>query len=100
MTDRARIVEAVFAALDEVDALRPGGPPVPRSEDTLLFGENGTLESLELVTLIVGTETNVERAFGKAVTIADERAMSRTNSPFRSVRSLVEYVEALLRERS
>ncbi|HVR41608.1 MAG TPA: hypothetical protein VMU84_21105 [Thermoanaerobaculia bacterium] len=98
MIDRHRVVDAVFSALEEIDAIRNGAAPIAKSEDTLLFGEGGELESLELVSLIIATETNVARAFDATITIADERAMSARHSPFRSVRSLVDYVTTLLSE--
>ena len=55
------------------------------------------MDSIGLVTLIAELEGDIQREFGKTVTLADERAMSRTLSPFRKVGTLVDYVDERLR---
>lgn len=67
-------------------------------ESTRLIGSQSVLDSLGLVTLIVDIEQAVEDQFGVSITIANERAMSQTKSPFRSVQTLSEYVELLVKE--
>ncbi len=66
---------------------------------TVLFGADGCLDSLALVNVVADVETRVEEVFGKQITLADERAMSRRRSPFRSVGSLAEYIDELLEEK-
>lgn len=63
---------------------------------TRLLGEGAVVDSLGLVTLIVDLEQRIEDEFGVVLTLASERAMSRSSSPFRSVQSIVEYVHRLL----
>ena len=69
------------------------------TEDTRLFGEKSGLDSMGLVTLIVDLEEAVHTRFGKTVVIADERAMSRLNSPFRRVGTLADHILEKLGER-
>ncbi len=66
--------------------------------NTVLLGAEGILDSMGLVSLIVAVEQDVEDEFGKEITIADAKAMSQKNSPFRTVGSLVDYIEILLNE--
>ena len=66
--------------------------------DTRLFGEGGGLDSISLVTLIVAVEQAVEDEFEVCITLADEKAMSQRNSPFRSIAALAEYVEQRIAE--
>jgi acyl carrier protein len=66
------------------------------TQDTKLYGAEGTLDSLALVSLIADLEENIFDEFDKEITLADERAMSQRNSPFKSVESLVNYIEKLL----
>lgn len=68
------------------------------NSESSLFGEAGLLDSMALVGLIVAVEQDVEDEFGKEITIADAKAMSQKNSPFRTVGSLVDYIETLLNE--
>jgi acyl carrier protein len=69
---------------DEVDA------------DTPLFGRQGILDSLALVTLVVAIEQEIERAFGVTVSLADEKAMSQSSSPYRTVGALAGYAAGLI----
>ena len=49
-----------------------------------------------LVTFLVDLEQKIEDEFDLDITIADEKAMSLKNSPFRTVSTLKEYIETLL----
>ncbi|MFA4943161.1 MAG: acyl carrier protein [Lentisphaeria bacterium] len=60
--------------------------------ETVLFGRNGTLDSLGLVTLIVAIEGELDARWGVALTLADERALSLQHSPFRTVGRLADYI--------
>ena len=66
--------------------------------DSVIYGDNSPLDSLGLVSLIVAVEQTMEDEFGSTITLADEKAMSLENSPFRSVSSLADYIEKLLEE--
>ncbi len=66
--------------------------------ETKLYGEEGLLDSLRLVALIVAVEQAIEDEYGCAVTLADEKAMSLRHSPFRSIGSLADYAESLIKE--
>ena len=73
--------------------------PVPLSGDTRLFGEKAVLDSLGLVRLLADVEEALSDQFGVDLVLADERAMSLTKSPFRRVRTLVDYVAERIEEK-
>ena len=97
MIERKDIEAAVMAAIDEVNEQLPENGQIERSSDALLFGQDGVLDSLGLVNLIVAVEQEVEDSLDESVTLADEKAVSQRNSPFKSVQSLVDYIESLLK---
>jgi len=68
------------------------------TKETKLYGIDGVLDSLALVTLITDLEEKISDEFDKDITLADEKAMSQRNSPFRSVESLTNYISKLLEE--
>ena len=68
------------------------------SADTVLFGRDGVFDSLGLVSLVLAVEEAVQDRFGLAVTLADQRAMSWSTSPFRDARSLAAYTRTLIEE--
>ena len=67
-------------------------------ETTPLFGGDDGIDSLSLVRLVADIERAAAREFGKKVVLADERAMSRRNSPFRTVGTLGELLHERLGE--
>ena len=68
------------------------------TEATHLIGPKSFIDSLTLVSLIVDIEQKINEEYDITVTIADERAMSQKNSPFRTVGTLTDYVEILVNE--
>jgi acyl carrier protein len=74
-----------------------GKPELERAdEQTRLFGEASSLDSIGLVTLIADLEEDLRRATGRDVVLADEKAMSRLTSPFRRVGLLADHIVATL----
>ena len=66
------------------------------SLDSKLFGGGGPLDSMALVNLIVDLEELIQDDYGKTITLADEKAMSRRTSPFSRVQNLIDYVQEKL----
>jgi acyl carrier protein len=84
---------AVEDALEEQDL----EVPADLGTETKLFGRNAPLDSLGLVSLVMEIEERLEEEHSLSVVLADERAMSRRASPFRTLGSLVDYIEECLR---
>lgn len=91
---RAVVVQMVLAGVREALALstEAGADPAAVTEDTFLIGQGAVLDSMGLVTAILEIEQRLTDEHAVTVVLADERAMSHKNSPFRSVRSLCDYV--------
>ena len=60
--------------------------------DSPLYGEGGALDSMALVNLIADIEEALAEKFEVSIALADEKAMSAKNSPYRSVTSLTDAV--------
>jgi len=70
------------------------------NKDTTLYGRHGVLSSIELVSLINDVEDTVNTQLDLQLILANEKAMSRKVSPFRSVKAFANYVEDLVKEES
>ena len=93
-----RIVEIITNSIDEINEQLAPKDQLEVSSDTHLFGNESKLDSLALVNLIVVIEQNIEDEFDVSITIADERAMSQKHSPFRTIGTLADYIDMLLKE--
>jgi acyl carrier protein len=84
----------VLESLNEVFVQGGTSPPGPVTEETVLVGNEAVLDSLGVVQLIVEVEQRVEQTHGISVTLANDKAMSQRNSPFRTVGVLADHVVA------
>jgi acyl carrier protein len=95
MNDPENILAAIYRAVDWINGELPSDRQLIKAPETRLLGSQSVLDSMHLVSLIVTIEREVEEAFGVALTLADERALSMKASPFRSIQSLADYIGIL-----
>lgn len=73
--------------------------PLPLEEKDVcpIYGSSRGLDSISLVGLISIVEDALESELGYSVIIADEKAISRRNSPFLTVGTLTNYIYELIK---
>ncbi|WP_151194058.1 hypothetical protein [Cysteiniphilum sp. JM-1] len=97
MSKRKQIEDIIIEALKEIkDELDVDVFDQEITENTTLYGRNGALDSLTLVSLVADIEDRVSEEFAVDLVLAGDKAMSRTTSPFRTIGSLTDYIEELL----
>ncbi len=96
MPDKTTVLELMQRAVDELNEQRPADAQISKTPDTVLFGKGGQLDSLGLVNLTVAIEERLADDLEIDVTIADEKAMSQSRSPFRTLDALADYVLSLV----
>jgi acyl carrier protein len=83
----------VYRAVDALNEQLAPADRLPASPETPLLGDTGTIDSVQLVNLIVATEELLLDVYDRSVSLADDRAFSRARSPFLTIGSLAGYVE-------
>ncbi len=91
------ILRMIYHAIDEINSQLSDNQQLKKSEGTVLYGNEGNLDSLGLVNLLVIIEQNIEDEYDVSITIADEKAMSHKHSPFKTINSLADYIFTLLK---
>ena len=92
MPDRTAIQSLILESVQmlaedfELEALKAPSP------QTILYGRDGSLDSMALVNLIADIEDALVEKFDVSIALADEKAMSAKNSPYRDVASLTDAV--------
>ncbi len=99
MVDRNKVIEIIYVSIDDINEDRDEEDKLKKTEETILLGQDGALDSFGLVSLIVATEQNIEEEFGVTLVLADEKAMSQRNSPFRTVNTFTDHITTLLEEK-
>jgi acyl carrier protein len=96
---KGRILDAIYATIDQVNRQNQGDKPIRKDPATVLYGSSSDLDSLGLINLIVAVEQQIEETFYIAITLADDRALAQEVSPFSTVGTLADYIAVLLDER-
>lgn len=93
---RDKVIILIMQQIDELNEQLDHKVTVDAGEDAGLYGLGGVLDSLGLVTLIVAVEQVIEDELGETISLADEKAMSQKNSPFRTIGTLADYIVKLI----
>ena len=89
------IKQIIFDAIEMANNAREDNNQIPVGDDTELYGTNGHLDSMGLVSFLIDIEESL-MDHDIQVTLSDERAMSQKHSPFRNVQSLTDYIATLV----
>lgn len=95
---RENIENLIIEALKDFEDTLSEDVVLNLNSSTRLYGANGILDSLALVSLIADLEDKISQTFDKDIVLADEKAMSQKTSPFRSIETLTSYIENLLKD--
>jgi acyl carrier protein len=90
------LIALIVDAVQEITQQQEGSTLVEVDSTTPLYGQEGLLDSIGLVTLVVTVEQAIEDRFDISISLADEKAMSQRISPYKTVASLAEYAAQLL----
>ena len=94
---RAKIIDTIWSVYAELVNFE-GEFATSDKEETRLFGSGSNLDSFGLVNLLLDVEQRVSEQFGVNISLMDERAMSEKTSPFRTIQTLVKFIETLIGE--
>lgn len=96
--DREDIINLLISSLETYFDEINEKVNLSEGENTKLFGGDGVLNSLGLVSYIVEIEELLEDEYDVSVTLADEKAMSRRTSPFGRITYLADYIIEVLND--
>jgi len=92
------ILAAIYRAVDCMNAELPSDRQLSKTPGARLLGPQSVLDSLHLVSFLITAERELAETTGVALTLADERALSMRESPFRTIESLANYIAVLMSE--
>ena len=86
-----RIVAFLLNTITEIAQTEGGWKGIAIDKDVPLFGDESALDSRSLVELLISLEEFMEEELGAKFDWTSDRAMSTSNSPFRTVTTLAEF---------
>lgn len=96
MSGHSDIVSCVHAAIDTINEELDDHEKIGKADNSPLFGPDGTLDSLSLISFITTLEEELEERTGLVLSLYDDSVMNGANDPFREVGSLVEHVSRIV----
>jgi D-alanine--poly(phosphoribitol) ligase subunit 2 len=91
-----QIVDLIVQVSNDLNEQLKNKIEVDKRENAILFGDDGVLDSLALVNLVVLVESAVENKFGKPIILVDGVNGNEKQTHFATVGSLAEYIENLI----
>jgi len=89
----------VIEALELSNQSRSDDTQIPLTDSTALFGQNGHLDSMALVALLMDIEDALQEQ-SIEVSLSDEKAMSLSRSPFKNIPSITQYIHDVIAAQS
>jgi acyl carrier protein len=81
------VIETIINYSNEI-----GKPLGVVDETTRLIGSTSSFDSSDLIQIIVEIEDKINLEFNADITLTDEKAMSRSTSPFINVETLTKFI--------
>lgn len=97
MSQGERVKEIVFAAIEKYNRRLPQERRLEKSLGTMLLEGDENLDSLEFLNLAMMIEKEIGKEFNMKFTVFDVNVMAKKDHPFRTVKTLLEYIEELLK---
>lgn len=93
---KTKLLSLVTSAIEEINEDLEDKVPLEKGLEATLYGERGSLNSINLVSLIAAIEEGIEDEFDITVSLSDSSALSQAKTPFKTVGSLLAYAENLI----
>ena len=90
------ILETILDSIKEYNDGLSENEQISSDLDSSIYGRSSNLDSMGLVSFIVGLEQSIEDKFDQSISLADEKAMSQKSSPYQNINSLADYILKLL----
>ena len=91
-----KVIKTILETINEYNDGLSKNEQISSDLGSSIYGGSSNLDSMGLVSFIVGLEQNIEDKFDQSISLADEKAMSQKSSPYQNINSLADYILKLL----
>ena len=91
-----KVIKTILETINEYNDGLSKNDQISSNLDSSIYGGSSNLDSMGLVSFIVGLEQSIEDKFDQSISLADEKAMSQKSSPYQNINSLADYILKLL----
>ena len=91
-----KVIKTILETINEYNDGLSKNDQISSNLESSIYGGSSNLDSMGLVSFIVGVEQSIEDKFDQSISLADEKAMSQKSSPYQNINSLADYILKLL----
>ena len=91
-----KVIKTILETINEYNDGLSKNEQISSDSGSSIYGGSSNLDSMGLVSFIVGLEQSIEDKFDQSISLADEKAMSQKSSPYKNINSLADYISKLL----
>jgi acyl carrier protein len=96
--NKQQIFDIVINKVTDLNETLPETQQFAVNGETQLFGTNSKIDSLSLVSVIVELEGEFSSEHNIDISLTDDRAMMRAQSPFENINSLTDYIDEVINQ--
>jgi acyl carrier protein len=93
-----KIEKIIFESINDLNETLSNKIDITDKKNIFIYGDNGVIDSIGLISLIVDIEYKIEEIFHLSITLANEKSISQKNSPFKTICTLSKYIKNLILE--
>ncbi len=93
---KSKIIDVILDTIKDYNEETDTDSTITTDLEKPIYGSNSNLDSLGLVSFIIGLEQNIEDKFNQSISLADEKAMSQKSNPYQNINTLADYIISLL----
>ena len=93
---KEEITKIVINQVEQLNDTLPDNQKFTVNNDTILFGNGSSIDSLSLVSIIVDLEMLFSSDYNYDISLTNDKAMARETSPFTNINTLVDYIFELI----
>ena len=90
--DRETIKDVIFSAAKSFNTTQDPNSQIVLDEATVLIGQGAAIDSMGLVSLLIEIEQQLQEKLQLSVNFTSEKAMAARVSPFRRIRTVIEFI--------
>lgn len=93
---KEKVKAIILNTMEELNEQLEDTKKLEISDENVIFGKSGKLDSLDFVNFMVMIEDNIFAELDRSITIVSEKAFSKKYNPFANVERLTDFIVELL----
>lgn len=87
-----KFIELIYTSVDSINRMLPSNSKLMKTPETVLVGDGGVLDSLDLLNLLVEIEVIIRKELGIECSLINDELLADIKGPLNTIDSLAEWL--------